>query len=401
MKKSLNISYSSVQGTYWMYFGVIISFASTFLLSKDYSNTEIGVILALSSIGAVILQPLLADAVDKREHKPLISLTNIVTIGLILGTASLYFFEEKSLALTILYITLAAFMSSLQPIITSIAFYYSSARNPINFGVSRSIGSVAYAAITSILGAMVFRYGTGAIPAAGLVILVLLIISLLVTASISKKTKLENDIEAVDIVKIEEAQQIISLKDFIIRNKNFVLFSFGVMLIFFQNSVINNYLIQIIHNVGGNSNQMGQLFSFMAVLELPGLFFFTKIRKRLTCQFMLKLSSVAFVIKIFLTYLAGSVGFVYIAFLFQLISFPLFISSCVHLVDEVMDKNEAVKGQSLITSMMTIGMIFASFFGGKILDLSGASTLLLISTGLTIIGTVIVFLIVDKIKTAN
>ena len=208
----------------------------------------------------------------------------------------------------------------------------------------------------------------------------------------------EDDIEDVDIDKIEKAQQIITLKDFIIRNKNFVIFSFAVMLIFFQNSVLNNYLIQIIKNVGGNSNQMGQLFSFMAMLELPGLFFFSKIRKKLSCQFMLKLSSVAFVFKIFLTYMAGSVGFIYLAFLFQIISFPLFISSCVHLVDEVMDKNEAVKGQSLITATMTIGMVFASFIGGKILDLSGASMLLLVSTGLTILGTIIVFLIVDKIK---
>ena len=398
MKKSLNISYSAVQGTYWMHFGVVISFASVFLLSKDYTNTEIGIILALSSIAAVILQPILADMVDRREKKPLIMLSNIVSVGLIIGTFSLYFFEKKSIALTIIFIAIAAFMSSTQPIITSIAFYYSSARNPINFGVSRSVGSVAYAAITSILGAMVYKYGTQSIPTAGIIILVLLIISLLITEKISKKNELEDDIEDVDIDKIEKAQQIITLKDFIIRNKNFVIFSFAVMLIFFQNSVLNNYLIQIIKNVGGNSNQMGQLFSFMAILELPGLFFFSKIRKKLSCQFMLKLSSVAFVFKIFLTYMAGSVGFIYLAFLFQIISFPLFISSCVHLVDEVMDKNEAVKGQSLITATMTIGMVFASFIGGKILDLSGASMLLLVSTGLTILGAIIVFLIVDKIK---
>lgn len=398
MKKSLNISYSAVQGTYWMHFGVVISFASVFLLSKDYTNTEIGIILALSSIAAVILQPILADMVDRREKKPLIMLSNIVAVGLILGTFSLYFFEKKSITLTIIFIVIAAFMSSLQPIITSIAFYYSSARNPINFGVSRSVGSVAYAAMTSILGSMVYKYGTQSIPTAGIIILILLIVSLLITEKISKKNESEDDIEHVDIDKIEKVQQIITLKDFIIRNKNFVIFSFAVMLIFFQNSVLNNYLIQIIKNVGGNSNQMGQLFSFMAILELPGLFFFSKIRKKLSCQFMLKLSSVAFVFKIFLTYMAGSVGFIYLAFLFQIISFPLFISSCVHLVDEVMDKNEAVKGQSLITATMTIGMVFASFIGGKILDLSGASMLLLVSTGLTILGAIIVFLIVDKIK---
>ena len=401
MKKSLNISYSAVQGSYWMYFGAIMSFASVFLLSKDYTNSEIGVILALSSIGAVILQPVLADMVDKMEQKPLILLTNIVAIGLIFGTASLYLFKMKSLTLTIVFITLAAFISSLQPIVTSIAFHYSTARNPINFGMSRSFGSVSYAAMTSILGAMVYKYGTNAIPTAGIIILFLLIVSLLITASISKKAVIEADIDNIDLNKMQKSQQKISLAEFIRRNKNFVIFSFAVMLIFFQNSVLNSYLIQILENVGGNSNQMGQLFSFMAVLELPGLFFFTQIRKKLSCQFMLKLSSVAFAFKIFLTYLAGSVSFIYIAFLFQLISFPLFLSSSVHLVDEVMDKNEAVKGQSLITSMMTLSTVFASFIGGFVLDLSGASSLLLISSILAVIGAIIVFVIIDKIKVST
>lgn len=226
----------------------------------------------------------------------------------------------------------------------------------------------------------------------------MLIASLLTTASISKKAVIEADIDNIDLNKMQKSQQKISLAEFIRRNKNFVIFSFAVMLIFFQNSVLNSYLIQILENVGGNSNQMGQLFSFMAVLELPGLFFFTQIRKKLSCQFMLKLSSVAFAFKIFLTYLAGSVSFIYIAFLFQLISFPLFLSSSVHLVDEVMDKNEAVKGQSLITSMMTLSTVFASFIGGFVLDLSGASSLLLISSILAVIGAIIVFVIIDKIK---
>jgi PPP family 3-phenylpropionic acid transporter len=44
------------------------------------------------------------------------------------------------------------------------------------------------------------------------------------------------------------------------------------VLIFFQNAVLNFYLMQIIINMGGTSSQMGRLFSFMALLELPGCF---------------------------------------------------------------------------------------------------------------------------------
>jgi PPP family 3-phenylpropionic acid transporter len=190
----------------------------------------------------------------------------------------------------------------------------------------------------------------------------------------------------------------ITLKDFVARNGMFLVFSASIVLVFFQNSVFNTYLLQILMDVGGNSGQMGRLFSFMALLELPGLFFFSRIRTRFSCQFLLKVASVAFVLKVFLSYLAPSVGFVYLAFLFQLISFPIFLSASVHLVDEVMEKGEAVKGQSLITGMITLSTVFASLLGGVILDRSGASLLLLVSTVLCVIGTVIVILSVDRIR---
>jgi PPP family 3-phenylpropionic acid transporter len=189
----------------------------------------------------------------------------------------------------------------------------------------------------------------------------------------------------------------ITLLQFMKRNKVFVILTLGIMLVFFQNAVINNFLIQILRNIGGDSSQMGRLFSFMALLEMPGLFFFSKLRRRFSSQSMLKLSSIAFIGKVFFTYLAPSVGFVYLAFLFQLVSFPLFLSSAVHLADEVMEKGEAVKGQSLVTGMMTLSGVFASLLGGAVLDIGGPSQLLLISTILAIVGTISIFLTVNRV----
>jgi PPP family 3-phenylpropionic acid transporter len=113
---------------------------------------------------------------------------------------------------------------------------------------------------------------------------------------------------------------------------------------------------------------------------------------------MLKISAFAFVGKVFFTYLATSVGFIYIAFLFQLISFPFFLSASVHLVDEVMEKGEAVKGQSMLTGMMTLSAVFGSLIGGVVLDVSGPSILLFYSTIVTVIGVVILMLSVDRVK---
>jgi PPP family 3-phenylpropionic acid transporter len=397
MKKMLNISYGAIQGTYWMYYGAIMSFASVFLLGKKYTNSEIGIILAAASILAVFLQPLLADAADKAKKVSLTDITGIISIGLFAATASFYIFTSKTLILSVIFVLLGAWLTSLQPLINSMAFYLSKSGHTINFGVTRSGGSVAYAVLCAILGSLVTSFGIKAIPATGIAVLVLMLLSLAVTDKLHKKVISENPAGSA-VKKTERDAEAVSLIGFVTRNKYFIIFSVGIVFVFFQNSVFNSYLAQIIMNVGGTSGQMGRLFSFMALLELPGLFFFSQLRKRFSCQFMLKVSSVAFVFKVFLSYIAPSVAFIYAAFLFQLISFPIFLSASVHLVDEVMERGEAVKGQSFVTGMITLSGVFASLAGGVILDLRGASPLLLVSTGLCVIGTLIVFATVGKIR---
>ena len=396
MNRLLNFAYGGVQGFYWMYFASIMNFASVFLLERGYSNSQIGFILAFSSILAVLFQPILADIADRSKKLSLISVTGVIGFVLIVSTSSLFFVSHYSLILTAVFILTVALMISLQPIINSIAFHFSKAGSYINFGASRSVGSVAFALLSFVLGFLVIKYGALSIPLAGLITLSLLLASLFVTNKLFKKN-LTIHIPDLSSSKNSDDQKHIGLFQFIKRHKVFVILSFGIMLVYFQNAVINNFLFQILRNIGGNSSQMGKLFAFTAILELPGLFFFNKLRAKFSCQTMLKLSSLAFVVKVFLTYLATSVGFLYLAFLFQLISFPLFLSSAVHLADEVMETGESVKGQALVAGMMTLSGVFASLLGGAILDFGGASQLLFISTLLTIIGTISIFFTVKKI----
>ncbi len=310
------------------------------------------------------------------------------------------FFEIKSFLLSIVFVLLCTLHISIQPMINAMAFHYRNGNEPLNFGVARSGGSIAFSFISALLGFLVVIFGVVAIPVTGVAILMLLILALTTTERLHQSTSSSQGLEFVTFKPGLEASSI-TLISFIRRNGYFVVFSFSLMLIFFQNSVINNYLIQIIAAVGGRSDQMGRLLSFMALLELPGLFFFRRIRFYLSCQTMLKISAVAFIGKVLFTYLANSVGFIYIAFLFQLVSLPFFLSASVHLVDEVMEKGEAVKGQSMLTGMMTLSAFFASLIGGVVLDISGPSILLFYSTIVTVIGALILIVFVDKVKAKN
>ena len=82
---------------------------------------------------------------------------------------------------------------------------------------------------------------------------------------------------------------------------------------------------------------------------------------------------------------------------FHLTSFPLFLPAIVQFVNEIMAKGEAVKGQALYTTAITISSVFASILGGIILDMSGPKLMLLVSAVLTAIGALGVLMLVDKV----
>ena len=96
-------------------------------------------------------------------------------------------------------------------------------------------------------------------------------------------------------------------------------------------------------------------------------------------------------------YLANSVFMVYAAHFFQLFSFSIFLAGIVQFINEIMERGEAVRGQAVYTTAITIGGVFANIVGGIILDVSGPKTMLLVSTILTVIGAAGVFLLIGKI----
>jgi len=61
----------------------------------------------------------------------------------------------------------------------------------------------------------------------------------------------------------------------------------------------------------------------------------------------------------------------------------------VRYVDEVIAKRDAVRGQALVTAMITLGSIFASYIGGLLLDTSTPKYTLLIGVIVSVAGTLI------------
>ena len=407
MGKLLNIKYGCIHGTYWMYYGVAGSFASAFLLARGYSNAEIGIILAVGNILAVFLQPLIADLADRSKKLSLIGVTQLSAVLLMVLTGLLFVMKQKSAALWVVYMLIMAWMTTLQPLFNSLAFKLEETGVHINFGACRSVGSLAYAVLCAFLGTLVEAKGVGVLPLSGEIVLLMLLASIWVTKTqfdrmVGEKTGKQavsvlGECGHVPAADAEEAEEI-NLALFVKRNKLFVVLNLAVIGVFFSNSILNNFMLQVVEGVGGTSEDMGRIFSVMAFLEIPALFFFDKIKERFSCQLILKFAAICFTLKVLLIYLAESVTMIYVAHLLQTFSFGLFLPAMVSFIGEVMAKGEAVKGQALYTVMTTASSMLASVLGGIMLDVSGPGFMLLISTIATGLGALVLVLIVDRIK---
>lgn len=408
MGKLLNVKYGCIHGTYWMYYGVACSFASAFLLARGYSNAEIGLILAVGNILAVFLQPLIADLADRSRKLSLIGVTQLSAVLLMLLTVLLFVMKQKSGALWVVYVLIMAWMTSLQPLFNSLTFKLEETGVHINFGACRSVGSLAYAILCGFLGTLVEAKGVDVLPLSGEIVLVMLLASLFaVKMQFNRMMKEKNragtdtkdgQVTAIEHEDIDVSDEEINLSLFIKRNRLFVILNLAVIGVFFSNSILNSFMLQIVEGVGGTSEDMGRIFSVMAFLEIPALFFFDKIRKRFSCQLILKFAAICFTLKILLIYLAESVTMIYVAHLLQTFSFGLFLPAMVSFIGEVMAKGEAVKGQALYTVMTAVASTLASVLGGIMLDASGPGFMLLVSTIVTGLGALILVLIVDRIK---
>lgn len=389
--KGLDIRYAIIQAFYFMAFCSMIGYASVFLLNKGFSNGEIGIVLSLSSVAAVIFQPVVASFIDnnkKVEIKNVVSLSVLIVIAMSL---LLYFMNKPSMMLLALIIMVFTIFQVLQPLMNSLAFSFEKRGYAINFGLARGIGSVAYALTSMVLGYVLESYNPNILP---LFYVAFSIGVLLFVYSFS----LPKDAKEIEVVEEsnEEVEQL-SIGQFVMKYKLFMLFLGGVVLVFFEHTIINNFFIQIITNVNGTSSDMGNAIFLAAMLELPTMALFSRLKEKIQCATLLKIAAICFTLKHLLTFLASSMVLIYAAQVLQMLAFALFIPASVYYVTQLVDKVDLVKGQAMVTGAMTLSSVFASFLGGILLDSVGAHTMLLIGLVISVMGTVIMIFSVEKV----
>jgi len=395
MQKKLNLDFSIIQATFWMLYSTAGIFVSVFMLDKGYTNSTIGLVIALGSVLAIFLETGVANITDKIQKITNITVMKCLIAVMYVLVIAILLIGEKSLALTIAYIALIIGHTTMHPFVNALSFYLSEGGYNVSYGLGRSMGSLAGGTLAFVMGYLVSWFSPNMIMYMGLINLTIMTAAVFITEKHYKQIT-QNGVTAVQ--QVEEEVEAIGLGEFIQRNKLFMIMSLGIVLLFFGNVIVENFTIQIVENIGGNTEQMGFVIFLLSIFEMPAMLGFNKLKENFSYVFLLRVAAVFFSLKIIMMFLANNMFMIYLAQLNQVLGYGLLFPALVSFIDHIMDKREAVRGQAVFTVALTVGNVIGSVLGGIILDAFSVTTLLGISSILSVIGSLIIMALINRIK---
>ena len=382
----MKIKYCLLQGLYWMLFCVNGGYVTAYLTGIDVSAGMIGMITAVFCGLSALLQPTLGRLADQQGRMGWQLQLKFLFLLIIVCDALLLVQRNGLLSGLLLGIALLA-LNCAMPFVNGASFYYENRGIPMNFGVARGCGSLFYAIVSTILGRMVELTGIRAIAVSGIIIgmAVLLLMQMFPTIAIEEEKK-------------EGRENLVNMSQlsFIKQNKIFVMMLLGFMCLLMFHNTTNTYLLQMVQKAGGGSSHMGFALSIAAILEIPVMFGTAFLVRKYHVRPLLILSGIAFSLKGVLYCLIPTVVGIYAAQLLQPFSYAVFASVSIYYAQEVMSEENKLRGQTYVSSAITLGAVFGNLIGGAVLQAAGVRVMLFVALGFALLGALDTIIVARK-----
>lgn len=381
MKKKLTLPYALQQVFLWGQYGCLFSYANPYLTEQlQLSDSTAGLVLGIATAVSFLLQPVLASAVEKSGlNARMICLMTAVLMGLSclavpwIPGGAVVFFAMACITLQIL------------PSFSN-AMGMEAMRNgwEINFALARGVGSVSFGVSAKIMAVLIDRYGNQSVVLTGFVIGFLFFFMTLCLPKTESTAQEEG---------IQETKG-----GFFRREPKFLLLIVASVLLYVGHNALCNCMFRVAQSklspemIDRATSLQGSALLIAAIAELPTMFLFTKLLKKVRCDIWLCLSCCFMTLKLLLTWiLPGETGLL-VAQVTQLGGYALYAVASVYYVGTVVRKADVVKGQTYLGASNTLGCLIAYVVGGVLIDTMGTVAMLAVCLGASAVGTILMFL---------
>ena len=370
------LHYSAIQCFYWINFAIVSGNASVYLKSQGLNEVWIGTVLALAGIISAILQPVMASVAQRDRRNGLHRTILLMLAGFVVSAAAvLLFFGRDMTPTAVAWCLCMLLMQSMQPLINTLAVL-----TDVPFSAPRAAGSIGYAVMIFALGQLVPRTGTRILPIG--MIATYLALMLIVFTYPRPDTGAD--------VRKPGRQAERKKGPFLLRYPELGLVIAGAVGWYFSHMAINAFAFQIIQTKGGGEPEMGIAAAVAAILELPVMFGFTRLNRRISTRNLMRISGVFFSLKSLCTLLSPNIFCYYLTQVLQMPAFALATVASVQYIRETVPVEDAVKGQSCFGMAVTVGSVLGSQLGGVIMNARSVDAMLLTATLVSAAGAGIV-----------
>ena len=385
MKKNLTLRYTVQQCAYWAAAAGVVSFATAFLLEQGFAASRIGILLAAGNLLSCAAQPMLASVADRIGGNTVKWFIAGLTAVSMACFASIMVLPLSVTLYGLVYLMGVFAFDAMNPLLNAVSVSYNRIGYKINYGVGRGIGSFAYAVSALVIGKVMAGLG-----ADWMIWISLVLLALNVAATLGYPGLTESTVEK------SSRSGCCSVPVFFRRYKWYCVSLLGVMLLAMFHAMTENYLIEVVSPLGGDSGTVGVALFAATTIEMVVIVNFDWLRTKISDSWLLKFAGLSFLLKSLLFLMAKNVIAIYGIQLLQATSYSFLSPTQLYYADAKVSPADMVKGQAFITAAYTLGCAIGNFTGGQLLDLFDVRALLWAGVAMAAAGTVVFFLTVDK-----
>ena len=386
-KRNATASYAFLQIMNWSLFAVILGFSSNLLRHRGFTDGQISVFLGATTALTFFAQLALGELISR--VKKVKSWGVLVALGGILTSACLVMaLPDISNVVAVGSFGLACLTLQLLPALTNgIAMDAIKRGSPTNYSLARGMGSLGYSAGAYATGMLVREFTVTSIPVAGAVCGALFIVAVVWYHFAGESGLAEENKETLK----QEAQG-----NFLKKYPRFAFFLIGTIFVQIGHCLPSNFMYQIIFEKNGTAEHQGIATAICALAELPVMFGFPWLLRKLRCDRWVRIGALCMILKNAVIFLADGPGGVYLAQATQMLGYGLYIVSVVNYAELVVDKGESIRAQSYMGAVSTVGSLIASSTGGVICQYFGVQTMVLFAVISATIGGVMIAVLAQK-----
>lgn len=387
MKKKLTFSYALQQVMLWAQYGCLFSYANPYLTEQlGLSDSKAGILLGFATGLSFLLQPFLASVADKSS----LDARKICILGALWNALSCVavVLIPKGAAV---FFAMACVTLQILPSFSN-AMGMEAMRNgwEINFAVARGLGSVSFGLSAKGMAILIRQWGNQSVVLTGTVIAGLFVLTTLAFPKGEKVTGKENAGNAPG--------------SFFRREPRFALLILASILLYVGHNALCNCMFRVAQSklspeaIDRATSLQGSALLVAAVAELPTMFLFTRMLKKVRCDLWLCLSCVFMTLRVLLSWLLPGEWGLILAQLTQMGGYALYAVASVYYVGTVVRQGDVVKGQTWLGASNTLGCLIAYVIGGVLIETLGTGAMLFTCLCSSFVGTLLMLLARQRVE---